>query len=183
MTSETEVLEAFPSLAEIDDQELREQIVSVWISTVDASAYDSLEEAPWWPPEQDSLDEWKSSASHIRDVAGLSVTFADVLSERFDADIDRDLVVAGALLHDISKFHELAGDELTELHDWLPHPHYGVHVVAKAGLSEHLQHIVLSHTARSAVEPQSIEAQIVATADRMAVHGLFQEQTDDLAPF
>lgn len=178
----TTVREVFPHLEEIEDSELRDQVAGALNDALESSTYDSVEEVPWWPPAQDSFDEWKSNATHIRDVTSIAIVLADTLSERFAGDVDRDTVVAGALLHDISKFHELKGDEVSAWHDWVPHPHYGVHLLAKAGLSKRLQHIVLSHTAKSAVEPQSIEAQIVATADRMAVHGIYQEQTGSPAP-
>lgn len=179
---EANLREIFPHVEEIEDPKLRERVVRALTDAFESSTYDSVEEVPWWPPAQDSFDEWKSNATHIRDVTTIAIVLADTLSKRFAGDIDRDTVVAGALLHDISKFHELDGDEVSDLHDWVPHPHYGVHLLAKANLSEHLQHIALSHTAKSAAEPQSIEAQIVAMADRMAVHGVYHEQTGSPAP-
>ena len=68
-----------------------------------------------------------------------------------------------------------------DFNDLIPHPHYAVHVIARAGLSVELQHIALAHTSQTSVEPVTMEARIVQLADQLALDGLLYEHTGNLA--
>ena len=74
------------------------------------------------------------------------------------------------------------GDELSELADWLPHPHYSVHLLAEAGLSLEIQNIALSHTELSNVEPKTLEGKIVELADLLVTHATFWEKAGHFKP-
>ncbi|WP_370683947.1 HD domain-containing protein [Halobacterium hubeiense] len=97
---------------------------------------------------------------------------ADTLADCRDLSLDRDLILAGALGHDISKPLELSPDGVTEFGQLVPHPYAAVHILASAGLSAEVQHIALSHSPQTAVTPQNIEAHVVALADEAAIHAL-----------
>lgn len=107
-----------------------------------------------------------------------------------DDRVDPDLVLAGALLHDLGKIAEYAyqGPEIgyTEAGNMLGHVVLGYGMVRQAidedgGLAPekatHLLHILLSHQGRleygSPVEPRSAEAFFVHHADTVDAH-LFQ---------
>ncbi len=183
MTYEHAVRSAFPELEEIEDEILRRQVVNVWVQALEETDYDEIESIPWWPPLEVNLDgESVSSVEHVRAVTGLAIDIADGISSNVGTRVDRDIVVAGALLHDCSKLYELDGEKLGELNEWLPHPHYGVHVLAAADCSVHLQHIALTHSPNSAVEPRTIEARIVQIADELSVEALFWKRNDTLKP-
>jgi len=83
-------------------------------------------------------------------------------------------------LHDVSKAYEIDGEDTAELQEWLPHPHYSIHLLAEAGVSHHLQHIVFTHSEISGIEPRSIEARIVRVADEIACDGIFWAKTGGL---
>lgn len=121
------------------------------------------------------LTEIADDALRGRVVDALSLALADVLERRFDVTVDRDVVVAGALLHDVSKLYETTGDETTVLQSLVPHPHYAVHVIARSGIGTDVQHVTLAHTNLSDVEPDTMEARIVQSADQIALDGLFWE--------
>lgn len=165
----------FPEVDEIERDQLRTMVLEVWDSAVADGNFDDITEVPWWPPHEESVGE-ETQVQHIRDVTACAIAITDALSRRRSAlSIDRDAVVAGALLHDISKLFEIADRELTELHELLPHPHYGIHLLNEIGFSTEIQHIVLAHSDRSGVAPKTIEAKIVAVADEIAVDGIFWE--------
>lgn len=173
----TQIREAFPALEEVADEDLRQKIVDIWEGALRENGYESIHEVPWWPPFHGAVGE-KYQVPHVNDVVSCAIALTDELcSCQPELDVNRDLVVAGALLHDVSKVYEVSGDETTELHDWLPHPHYAVHLIADAGLSEHLQHIALAHSGISNVEPRSIEARLVRVADEIACDGIFWSET------
>ena len=186
----TEVREAFPELDEIDDADLRDRTVAVWVDALEASEFDSLAEIPWVPgfipvvgPDEDQI-------GHIRQVTAGCLAMAETLtSMRPGLEVDRDLLVAGALLHDISKLYEIAAaaaegaaDGYTELNAYLPHPHYSVHQLAEADFSLEMLNLVLAHTEMSKVEPQSIEAKIVESVDLLVTDATFWEKAGRFKP-
>lgn len=104
-----------------------------------------------------------------------------------DGPVDRDVVVAGALLHDIGKIEEYAYDqdsiEFTEVGNLIGHVSLGYYMVRQAiarqgdvpsHAATNLLHILLSHQGRleygSPVEPRTAEAFIVHYADTLDAH-------------
>jgi 3'-5' exoribonuclease len=105
----------------------------------------------------------------------------DTLAAHYGSVIDRDLLIAGALLHDIGKVREIgarAGFPYTDEGKLLGHILIGLQMVADAaaGVSELgsarlllLQHLLASHQGRyewhSPREPRTLEALILHYAD------------------
>lgn len=104
-----------------------------------------------------------------------------------EVHVDRDLVIAGALLHDIGKIEEYAYDQdaidFTEVGNLIGHVSLGYYLVRQAisrqgnvpgEAATNLLHIVLSHQGRleygSPVEPKTAEAFIVHYADTVDAH-------------
>ena len=182
MNEET-VRSAFPELDAIEDTDLRAGVIDAWSTAILENDVDDLTTVPWLPPAQRELglpDEYL--VPHVRDVAACAVGLAETLLERRAGtlSLDMDTVVAGALVHDVSKLAEFDGLDETEIYTLLGHPYYGVHVVARANLPVELAHIVLSHTSRTPVEPATIEAALVRRADEIAAASIRWRATDDL---
>jgi 3'-5' exoribonuclease len=112
----------------------------------------------------------------------LSVTrVCELLAAHYDAGIDRDLLLTGALLHDIGKVREIgarSGFPYTDEGKLLGHILIGLQLIADAatrvgGLSAErlqlVQHLVASHQGRyewqSPREPRTLEALILHYAD------------------
>lgn len=104
-----------------------------------------------------------------------------------DSSVNRDIVIAGALLHDIGKIEEYAFDQdsidFTEVGNLIGHVSLGYYLVRQAiarqgnvpsDMATNLLHIVLSHQGRleygSPVEPKTAEAFIVHHADTVDAH-------------
>ena len=182
---------AFPEIDRIEDDALREGVRRAWETAVAETGISDLASVPWLPPEQERLgipDE--TLVEHVRDVVAGSVALAESLvgtrGDRFDPSMD--LLLAGALVHDASKLYEYAGGSAggdaesgkTDIGRLLGHPHYGVHVAAAAGLPIEVQHVVLAHSPRSAVEPATMEAEIVTRVDRVAAAAIRGRAVDAL---
>ncbi len=181
--SEDMVRTAFPEIDAIEDDDLRSGVVEAWVTAIAENGIDELTTVPWLPPTQRKLalnDE--SLVSHVRDVTACAVALTETLLERREGtlSVDLDTVVAGALVHDVSKLAEFDEMDETAVYTLLGHPYYGVHVVARVGLPVELSHIVLSHTSRTTVEPATIEADIVRRADEIAAAAIRWRVTDDL---
>ena len=178
---EDEVTAAFPELAAIEDGTLREGVVRAGATALEEHGVDDLTAVPWLPPTQRELgldDEWL--VDHVRDVAACATAMAERLLERREVALSLDTVLAGALVHDVSKLAEFDGMDPTPVYDLLGHPYYGVHVVARAGLPVELAHIVLSHTDRTRVEPATLEAALVRRADEVAAAAIRSRAVEDL---
>lgn len=171
---------AFPELADIDDPDLRAGVREAWTRACDDGGVDDLTEVPWFPPAQRAHGiEGETLVAHVRDVVACAVALAEAL-ERRDASVNRDLLLAGALVHDVSKPVEFDGMEPTAVGDLLGHPYHGVHYVTAAGLPVECAHVVLSHTPRTNVEPAFLEAELVRRADEAAAAAIFDDALADL---
>jgi putative nucleotidyltransferase with HDIG domain len=157
-----DLAEVFPAVADIDDPELREGVRDAYALALAETDWSDLRAVPWLPDEQRRLglpDE--TNVAHVNEVTALATSLADeLLARRPAVGLDRDRVVAGALLHDVSKLYEFAPDDAegTAYYDLLGHPYAGVHVCEAVGLPVALSHVVLSHTSRTAVAPATLEA-------------------------
>lgn len=174
----------FPAVDDIENDDLRAGVHEAYALALAETAWDDIREVPWLPDEQQRLglpDE--TNVDHVNEVTTLAAGMADdLLAARPDIDLDRDFVVAGALLHDVSKLYEFApgADAGTDYYDLLGHPHVGVYVCEAAGIPVELSHIVLSHTGRTTVEPATLEAEVVKRADEVAAAAIRSRALDDL---
>ncbi|WP_256295686.1 HD domain-containing protein [Haloarchaeobius salinus] len=178
---ENTVREAFPELDAIADDDLRTGVVDAWATAMTDNGVEDLAGVPWLPPVQRdlALDD-ESLVDHVREVTACALALAETLLDHRQVDISLDTVLAGALVHDVSKLAEFDGMDATAVYDLLGHPYYGVHLVARAGLPVELAHVALSHTHRTTVEPATLEATIVAHADAVAAAAIRSRATDDL---
>jgi len=161
-----EVEDELMGIDEIEDAELRESVIAAWQMGLDAGNYDSISEILWYP---EVAGDDVYHLQHQNDVTSVAISLVDTLLERYpDLDVDRDTVIAGALLHDVSKSMEHAPENANGDEEWVSHPYLAVYLLEELGLSRHLQHVVLAHTPLTSVEPQTLEAEIVNAADEIA---------------
>jgi len=180
-----DIVDVFPEIDGIDDDSLRTGVETAWTTAAGINGVDieALSDVPWLPSVQRELgipaaDE--TLVDHVRDVTACAVSLSEELVARRDADLDLDIVLAGALVHDVSKLYEYDGMETTAVGDLLGHPHYGVAVVSRAGLPVEIAHITLSHSSRTSVEPATLEAEVVRRADEVAAAAIRLTAVDDL---
>jgi hypothetical protein len=177
----TDVLTALPEIADIEDDSLRESVHDCWATACEEAGVADLEAVPWLPPVQRDLDiDDETLVGHVRDVVAAARALADALERTRGQSVDRDRLLAGALVHDVSKLYEFDGMVETPVADLLGHPYYGVHCVARAGLSVEYAHVVLSHTSRTTVEPAFLEAELIRRADEAAASAIRLTAVSDL---
>ena len=142
---------------------------------------EDLTTIPWYPPMQRRHDiDDETLVDHVRDVTTIAVDVVETLTDRRGTDISMDTVLAGALVHDVSKLYEYDGFADTEVERLLGHPHYGVHVTAAAGLPVDIQHVVLAHSDLTAVDPATLPALVVKRADDVAAAAITTTAVADL---
>ncbi|WP_435197206.1 HD domain-containing protein [Natronomonas sp. EA1] len=171
----------FPAIETIEDPTLRTQVTEAWATACADFGIDDLSSVPWFPPAQREHDiDGETLVGHVNDVHACALGLADALDRSRGTDLDRDLLTAGVLVHDLSKLAEFDGMTDTKVGDLLGHPFYGVHLVARVGLPVEYAHIVLSHTSRTPVAPAFLEAALIKRADEAAATAIRATVLDDL---
>lgn len=168
--------EIYPELTEIVDDDLRERVIQVWVTAMAENPNADPRTMPWGAYHDDIHDELQ--LDHVRQVTQHAIAIADtMLRHRPGLDLDRDAVVAAGLLHDVSKLYEMTGNgkEFSEIGKLIPHPIMVNYLFHKHELPVTLQRIVLAHTHQTAVQPRSIEGQIIKLADILALEALSWE--------
>ena len=94
------LLQILPEIEWIGDADLREKVIATWI--------DGLERGGWRPDDVDRMPftlakkVTSSFAKHVRSVTRICAFVADTFDEIYggvDLTLDKDLILAGALLH------------------------------------------------------------------------------------
>lgn len=160
---EEDIRRAFPLLEKIEDEGLQGLVVRVWVEAARRGGWEDIEDIPFTllikPAPYDLLE-------HTRRVAEMALA----VGERRN-DVDRDLLLAGALLHDVGKLLEYRreGGEVTLSPSGrlLRHPISGAALVLEMGGDERLAHIVASHSREGELlkSGRSPEATIVYHCD------------------
>lgn len=168
------VREELPETEEIRDGELRAKVIEAWSLALASSSFSAIGEIePSGNPGVNTLKRG-SQVDHIRGVTRLAMRIADEMSALLpDLTIDRDVLIAGALCHDVGKCWEFDPENRrrweAEPHAaGLPsvrHPAYGAHVCFTVGLPEAVAHCAAAHSGEGELLVRSLENTIVHHAD------------------
>jgi 7,8-dihydroneopterin 2',3'-cyclic phosphate phosphodiesterase len=108
---------------------------------------------------------------HTIAVARLSLTLCDLVEECYGGKVDRDVVLAGALVHDVMKCYSYVRDDwggfrTSPLGERLDHLSLLVSEMYRRGFPVDVIHVAASHHGeQSPVKPKTLEALIVSVAD------------------
>ena len=167
---ENKIKSLFPELSLIADGALRAKVVA---------AYEAALGRGGWQPEDMAripftllLDPCPASyAEHVRGVTRTAVAAAEALAAVYGdrLKIDRDVLVAGALLHDVGKLVEYqdAGGKTVKspTGKMLRHPFSGAALCYELGLPDAVTHIVAVHAHEGDGARATVEAIVVHHAD------------------
>src|SRR5262245_57851056 len=100
---------SLPEVALIADADLRERVIDAWALALSHSEFATIEEIPAsGNPDSPPLARG-TQADHIRGVTRLALAIADTLEAQVGPlGIDRDLLLAAALCHDVGKPFEFS---------------------------------------------------------------------------
>src|SRR5262245_13553773 len=93
-----------PEITEIRDRDLKERCVEAWAIAIANSSYAAIRELPPSGNPGRMVLKRGDQTDHIRGVTRLAIAIADEFTA-FNPDmaIDRDIVVAGGICHDVGK--------------------------------------------------------------------------------
>ena len=159
------IKEYFPILSKIQDPTLRDTIIQCWVRMWEESVWKDLKDCPFTPPFPDI-----SLVDHINCVGEMVLAMADILEKNNrELKFDRDYLITGVLLHDLSKLVEI--EPAPEGYTWgkmmklMPHATYGAMVAMAQGLPPRVANIILAHSRWTGASPASPEAVLLHYLD------------------
>lgn len=164
------LLKLIPEIAWIRDEELKEKVISTWEQ--------ALKKGGWEPEDMLRLpftllidENVASFLDHVRAVVRMVKHALDV-SREFYGDklpINEDILLAGALLHDVGKLmeYELKDGKYvqTKIGKTLRHPFIGAALAYLNGLPPEVSHIIAFHSHEGDHIKRTLEALIVNKID------------------
>ncbi len=169
---EKEIVTLLPELAWIADPELRDKTMACW--------QDAMVRGGWTMADMDRLpftllinDCPASFRTHVRSVTQMAVAAARIFNEQYGSfrPMNLDLIVSGALLHDIGKLLEFKNDNgkyvKSDNGKLLRHPFSGAALAAQHNLPDAIVHIIATHAKEGDAGYRTPESIIVHHADFM----------------
>jgi len=164
-TKAQRIVECFPILSRIQDPALKQAVIACWVRIWEESGMADPTDCPFTV-----LFPEISLVEHVNCVGELVLAAADTM-ERHNPGLklDRDFLITGILLHDVSKPLEI--EKGPEGYRWgpllklMPHGMYGAIVAVAEGLPPRVANIILSHTRMTNTLPASPEAVLLHYQD------------------
>ncbi len=176
MTAEAHIRVTFAvELAEIADTALRDKVVRSWVRAMEMSGATDL------AADIQSLKkitkakgrQHGAGLEHVKAVVHFAIAVCDAQPGAHGLKPDRDIVVAGALLHDVGKLLEQAPADRNPLAGKLVrHAFSGVHICMLEDVPPEVLHVIAYHAAEGHRMQRTLEAHIVYTADILSVDAL-----------
>ncbi|HTC11479.1 MAG TPA: HD domain-containing protein [Acetobacteraceae bacterium] len=168
------VVEDLPEIEQIENLALRTKAIEAWAFALAHSSFGRISDIePGGNPGMNVLKRG-SQADHLRGVARLALQITDTfIAQRPEVRIDRDVVLTGALCHDVGKPYEFdsvniarwADDPSATGQPTLRHTVFGTYVCLAVGLPEEIAHIACAHSLEGQHIGVSTECMIVRHAD------------------
>ena len=165
------VLRLLPEIDEIIDPRLRDLVIACWEEAIRFRGWteDLLRGIPFTLLADDVKITF---IGHVRAVCRMCIACDDVLNQihgKNKTPVDRDCLIAGALLADVGKlleFEIVDGKPIkSEYGKHIRHPFSGVGLAFKNGLPSRVMHIIATHSKEGEGEKRSPESIIFHHAD------------------
>lgn len=165
---ENAIRDLLPEAEWIRDSSLRSAVISIWAEVVTEGGWVNPLDCPKHPVDTPT----RPLIDHVRSVARQAKAVADIVADQYGIEIDLDILIAGALLHDVSKFleSEPAGPrspraQKSKLGRLYQHGILGAFKAWARGLPPEIVHIIITHTDQSRLAPTTVEGIIVHYVD------------------
>ncbi len=165
------IVELFPRIKDIKDDDLREKTITCWERSLALSPFDidDLDKIPFTL----LLEETDISLlKHTNAVTNTAIKIAESFIENYGEKkpVNMDWVISGAILHDVGKVLEFERDEngkvVKSYHGKrLRHPVSGGIVASEVGLPLEVVHIIVAHSKEGNFTKRITESWIIHHAD------------------
>jgi putative nucleotidyltransferase with HDIG domain len=150
----------FPQIGKIENKALRDGVVKAWLLAIEKGSWDKIDDVPFT-----LLAEVEASLiEHTRTVTDMAIAIGQTRE-----GIDMDVLIAGALVHDVGKLleYERQGTSIKKSGhgELVRHPVSGYGLALEAGLPVEVAHIVAAHSKEGESVTRSPEAIIIHHCD------------------
>lgn len=165
------ITELLPEINEIEDRELRKKVITTWEEAMEFRGWthEILSSIPFTLLAENVNITF---IEHVRTVCKMCITCDKVLTEAYGerkAPINRDHLIAGALLADVGKLleYEIVDGKAvkSDFGKKLRHPFSGVGLAFKHKLPPEVMHIIATHSKEGEGEMRTPESIIFHHAD------------------
>ena len=177
--SRAHILEDLPEIAEIQSADLREKVIDAWVFALERSSFDRVTDIPGEGSPNVFVLKRGMQDAHLRGVTRLALAIYEEFKSVYpEAMVDRDIILAGGLCHDIGKTWEFDPENLKRWRERgdrygepsFRHSAYGTHVCLSVGLPEEIGHICMGHSLEGAHIGHSTECYSIRQADHAWWH-------------
>ncbi len=166
MVEKKDIEKNFPELQWISDKKLRDQVITVWITAAEKGKWNTLDEVPFTLLFENS----GKLTDHTRRIT----TLCKAVAEQRIEPINNDILIAGALLHDVGKLLEYDSENgkiiKGEYGKVFRHPVSGALLARELGIPDEIVHIIYAHSHEGDKTKRSLEAIIVNHCDFIDFH-------------
>ncbi len=164
------VLKIFPEINGIKNSELKDKTINTWIKAIKENGWSEqdINEIPFTL----LIENTKISIiEHTRGVTNTALKIAESLKDSYkdNIKIDFDLLLSGAILHDVGKLYEYKKENgkfvKSDLGIIVRHPISGAAVAYGEGLPFEIVHSIASHSKEGDFSKRTIETIIIHHAD------------------
>lgn len=150
-TERAKLLELFPVLKEIKDEDLRDKVIAVWVRVWRESGVENLEDVP-----NEKIDPTyvvkNTVVSHTRATTNAALALGKVFKSEYNYQINFDYLIAAALLHDVDKplvftFADDGKCIFSEFGRMAPHGAYSFYLAMDCGVPLEVAHVAMCHAA------------------------------------
>jgi putative nucleotidyltransferase with HDIG domain len=171
MTMREDILRILPEIELIEDESLRQMVTKTWEDALVRGKWEAsdIQSMPFTLAKKVDI----SFAQHVRSVTKISLAAVEIFDEIYKGKLtlNRDLVLAGALLHDVGKLLEMEKVDgvFRKSHEGklVRHPFSGVALADANGAPPEVQHIIGTHSKEGDPYKRTPESVIVHLADFM----------------
>ncbi len=157
---EETILEAFPEIEEIGDEELRNRVIATWDMAMQKGGWKDLKGIPYTLV----IETDREFVEHTRMVTKTAMGAAAARG-----DLDMDMVIAAALLHDVGKLLEFEvkdGKVVKSAYGrMIRHPVSGAILASDAGLPDEIVHAIIAHSREGEAVKRTPLAVLIHHAD------------------
>lgn len=165
------VRQLFPEINEISDTDLADRVVRVWDRLWQEGNWDDIHDLPVAPAIP------RPHLEHAQAVLTAAVAVSEIFERAHGVKFDKDMLIAGAVLQDVSKLVEYEpvtggppySAQLSELGRDLQHAVYAAHAALDEGVPVRLAHMILAHSPQSAMAPKTKEVKLLHHIDQADV--------------
>jgi putative nucleotidyltransferase with HDIG domain len=161
MIEKRDIVNCFSELTWIQDKDLRNKVVNVWKIAADRGKWQRLQEIPFTLIFENSgllIDHTKRITTLVRNVGNTR-----------EEHLNKDYLIAGALLHDVGKLleYEMKDGKIlkSKFGEKMRHPAVGAQLAEECMLPEEVVHIIAAHSHEGNTMNRSPEAIIIHHCD------------------